>query len=219
MRMGVAIALGLLMWAAGAAAQVAPATDAVAVERARIGSERERIAHQFALEERACHQRFAVNDCLNRNLVWKRAALAELRRQEIAVNDAERQRRARERLDSLEDKQQSRDADAAARPVEPPRQPRSVQSTAPSPRGAPPQAGAPASRVADPAAVQQHQDRMERKQRRHDEAVAERERQAIERQREADQQAEKVRDAQARKAKILERNAAEPNKAQPLPAP
>src|SRR6218665_3886954 len=76
----------------------------VAAERARIAAERTRINARFAQEEKACHQRFAVNDCLNRNLAWQRAELAELRRQEVVLNDDERRRRAAERVDTLDQK-------------------------------------------------------------------------------------------------------------------
>lgn len=192
------------------------APEQVAAERARIASERAAITTRFAAEERACHQRFAVNDCLNRNLAWQREALGALRRQEILINDSERQRRAAERLDSLEEKSRAQATDQAERPVAEPRAP----NAAPRPGGGKlPQAGAPAPRVPDEAAIRQHQERMEHKQQRHAEAEAQRADKAAQADDEARRHAARVREAEERKASVLRRNAAEPSKAKPLPDP
>lgn len=188
----------------------------LASERQRIDAERRNIAARFAQEERACHQRFAVTDCLNRNLNWQRAALADLRRQEVLLNDNERQRRAAERLDRLDDKAQGRAADAADRPAVEPRTP----NEPPRPGGGKlPNAGAPAPRVVDPAAIRAHEERMERKQERQAENAARREELAAQAAEEARRHQARVQQAQERKARLLERNAADPSTAQPLPVP
>ncbi|WP_326533964.1 hypothetical protein [Pseudorhodoferax sp.] len=191
-------------------------TEQLAAERARIAGERSRITERFVQEERACHQRFAVTDCLNRNLEWQRAALADLRRQEILLNDSERQRRAAERMDRLDEKTQSRAAEQAARPHAEQRQPNAPSGPV---GGKLPQAGEPAPRVPDQAAIRQHQQRMERKNERHAEAEGRRADQAAQADDTARRQGARVREAEARKARIVERNASEPSKAGSLPDP
>lgn len=87
---------------AAAAFALPAAAEAPAAERARIATERSRVEAQYQGEERACWARFAVNDCLADARAKRRSALADLRRQEISLNDAERKQRAAERLRSLE---------------------------------------------------------------------------------------------------------------------
>lgn len=188
----------------------------LASERQRIDAERRSIAARFAQQEQTCHQRFAVTDCLNRNLNWQRAALAELRRQEVLLNDNERQRRAAERLERLDDKAQERATDAASRPAAEPRLP----NAPPRPGGGKlPQAGEPVPRAADPASIRAHEERMERKQERQAENAARRDELAAQAAEEARHHQARVQEAQERKARILERNAADPSTAQPLPVP
>lgn len=188
----------------------------VAAERARIAAERTRINARFAQEEKACHQRFAVNDCLNRNLAWQRAELAELRRQEIVLNDDERRRRAAERIDTLDEKAREHQRGLLERPEAEPRQP----NAAPRPGGGKlPRSGEGATKADDAQAVRAYQERMERKQERHAENQERRAEQAGQAAQDAARHSERVREAQARKQRILERNAGEPSKAAPLPDP
>ena len=93
--------LAMLACCLPAAAQ-APQEDADA--RARIGAQRAQAEARYAQEERACYGKFAVNDCLNEAKVRRRSVLADLRREEIALNDAERKRRGAERLQQLEER-------------------------------------------------------------------------------------------------------------------
>jgi len=79
-------------------------------ERDRIAAEREMLERRWFDGERACYQRFAVNDCLRQARRQHRAALADLRRQEVLINDEERQRQATERLRHLEQKPGAGDA-------------------------------------------------------------------------------------------------------------
>jgi colicin import membrane protein len=74
----------------------------VAAEQARIASERQRIEQRFADEEVACFQRFAVTDCRDASRARRRVDMADLRRQEIALNDAERKRKGAEQLLRME---------------------------------------------------------------------------------------------------------------------
>ena len=69
-----------------------------AAEHERIRQERVLAQAQFAAQDAQCYARFAVNDCLDAVQVRRRALLADLRRQEISLNDAQRKRRAAEQL-------------------------------------------------------------------------------------------------------------------------
>ena len=80
-----------------------------AAEHARIRKERGDAQVRFLAQDVQCYQRFAVNDCLGEVRTQRRAVLAELRRQEISLNEAQRKRRAAEQLLRADDK-------AAAKP-------------------------------------------------------------------------------------------------------
>ena len=71
-------------------------------EHDRIKAERSAVENRFRVEEHACRQNFAVNDCVNRAKRNRTADLADLRRQELVLNEAERQRRAAVRRQELE---------------------------------------------------------------------------------------------------------------------
>lgn len=219
MRAGQCLSIAMLAVLAGTAwaqGQTPMPAEQIASERASIAQARARINARFAMEEQACHQRFAVNDCLNRNLAWQREELGALRRQEILLNDSERQRKAAERLERLDRKQEGQATDGAGRSTNEPRLP----GTAPQPRGGRlPQQGEPAPRVPDQAAIQQHQQRMQDKQQRQVQEQARRAEQAAQGAEEARRHAERVREAEERKQRILQRNAAEPSTAKPLPEP
>lgn len=103
-----------LLGAAAAAAALPVQAEAPTAERVRIAAERSRVEAQYQGEERACWGRFAVNDCLAEARARRRSALADLRRQEISLNDAERKQRAAERLRAIE--QRPDPAPAAAAP-------------------------------------------------------------------------------------------------------
>ncbi len=85
---------------------LAPWLDA---QRARIAAERDVATQRYEATEKACWQRFAVNDCLRQARTERRAVLDRLRQQELAVNDLDRRRRADERLRQLERKQSGSD--------------------------------------------------------------------------------------------------------------
>ena len=80
------------------AASAPPVSEALdpwlQAQRARIASERGAATRHFEEAEKACWQRFAVNDCLQQARVQRRTALDRLRQQELAINDLERQRQA-----------------------------------------------------------------------------------------------------------------------------
>jgi colicin import membrane protein len=73
-------------------------------ERMRITAQRKSIEDAFAAEQAACYKRFAVNDCLQDSRVRRRDALADLRRQEVSLNDADRKQRGAQQTRKVEDK-------------------------------------------------------------------------------------------------------------------
>ena len=101
----------LALAAAGAGAQVdgsATVQQAEELERARIRETRIAAQARFGAQEAQCYQHFAVNDCLTGVLRARRELLADLRRQELSLNDAQRKRRASEQLLRSDDKASAR---------------------------------------------------------------------------------------------------------------
>ena len=89
-------------------------------ERVRINAERTRLETGFNLESAACYKKFLVSNCLNDIKLGRREALADLRRQEIALNALERKTKAAgqirktEEKSSAENQQQDAEKRAAA---------------------------------------------------------------------------------------------------------
>lgn len=105
------VMLALAMATGWAAAQP---QDEVKAERARIADERGRVEARFAVEEKACYAKFGVNDCLQEARTRRREVLADLRRQEVSLNDADRRRRAAERLSEIEQRSSAAKQEQAA---------------------------------------------------------------------------------------------------------
>jgi colicin import membrane protein len=93
----------LVLLFAAATAGAAPA-EGDATERERLKAARSAIQARYAQEEKACQDRFAVNDCLDRARRTRNAALAQVRKDELALNEAERQRRAAERQEAVDER-------------------------------------------------------------------------------------------------------------------
>ncbi|MES2413622.1 MAG: hypothetical protein V4614_07455 [Pseudomonadota bacterium] len=74
------------------------------MERARIGAERARLEAGYTAEQAACHKKFMVNNCLDDIKPRRREALADLRRQEIALDEQDRKARAAEQIRKTEEK-------------------------------------------------------------------------------------------------------------------
>lgn len=70
-----------------------------------MAEKRAAIAQAQARDEKACHQRFAVESCLQDVRDAARAALAPLRARELELNQQERQERTAKRLRDIEAKQ------------------------------------------------------------------------------------------------------------------
>lgn len=73
-------------------------------ELQRIGSLRQQRTVELDAEDAACLNRFAVTDCQNKVAVRRRQMLADLKRQESVVKDAQRQQKAAEQLQRSADK-------------------------------------------------------------------------------------------------------------------
>ncbi len=94
-----------------------------ALARTRIAQERKSALASFAADEVACYQKFQVNSCLVDARSRRSAALWELNRQEVALNDAQRQRAGAEKLERLADKKASQNPQNLPTPPTPPTPP------------------------------------------------------------------------------------------------
>src|SRR5450830_653172 len=113
--------LSVMLSLAGPVLAVDPSSDGPAqpqaspsfseVERVRIERERTVEMQRQQQVESACYQRFAVNDCLLESRVKHREVMADLKRQEITLNDRERRLRSSEQLRRIEDKVSSPERD------------------------------------------------------------------------------------------------------------
>jgi hypothetical protein len=197
-------------------AQADPADVADSAQRARIAAERGQVGATFAAEEKACYQRFAVNDCLLQARAKRRAAMADLKRQETSLNDAERRRRAAQHQREIEERGSPapQPRSAGGQPV--PQRDREAQAAQRAADRARKQAGKtpPAERSAEAQARAVHQQ-------------AQRQRKEADRQRRAQEAAQNVRQREAQEREAQERRAALDRRqqsrkkppARPLPVP
>jgi len=90
----------------GAAIAQSPAQEKAnsALERSKVAAERARLEAGFQAEEAACKSRFAVNSCLQEIRTRRNEAMADLRRQDILINEADRKVRAADQIQKTEDK-------------------------------------------------------------------------------------------------------------------
>lgn len=73
-------------------------------ERLRIENARRQVQAEAEQANAACYQKFAVSDCLRDVRAKNRPVLDALRRQEVILNDLERQAKAMEALRKIEEK-------------------------------------------------------------------------------------------------------------------
>ncbi|MFM9881288.1 MAG: hypothetical protein ACKVOO_12860 [Burkholderiaceae bacterium] len=85
----------------------ASALDEDQTQRQQIAAQRQAAAVQFKSQEAACYQKFAAQDCLKEVALERRRLLADLRRQEISLNDARRKRLGVAQVQRLEQRQAS----------------------------------------------------------------------------------------------------------------
>jgi transglutaminase/protease-like cytokinesis protein 3 len=90
----------------GAAMAQSPAQEkaANALERSKVAAERARLEAGFQAEEAACKSRFTVNACLQEIRTRRSEAMADLRRQDILINEADRKARSADQIKKTEDK-------------------------------------------------------------------------------------------------------------------
>lgn len=183
-----------------AASQPVDGPDLVS-ERARIKAERDRISAAKAQEERACQDRFAVNDCMNAAERRWRAPLADLRRQENAIRDVERRRRSAEQVRQAEARAAQDQADAAQRREKALQDQQDREARAAGKAGGPQPTGSPRAAASQPKAPSGPTP---------EQAAAN-----------ASEHARRLQEAQERKRKAQERAAQEAakGKARPLPPP
>ena len=94
---------GLLWLCLGLSVQAADDKSGadMARERARIDQQRELLESNFSKVQRGCYARFAVSDCLIHARRERRIGLDELRRQEVVLNNLDRQAMAQAELDRI----------------------------------------------------------------------------------------------------------------------
>ena len=181
--------------------------------RTRIAAERAQAEARYKADEKACYGKFAVNDCLNDARKQRRAVLADLRRQEVVLNDVERKRKAAERARSLEERssaeKQQEEADKRAKAL-------SAQRERDE-RAAEKAASRASSEVSRPAKTAERQEQVRKKQAEAIDARTRRDEEAA-----AKVRAHEKRLAEAKERKAsLDKRMAERKKAtaQPLPVP
>lgn len=119
------IAAGLLalagMGQCGPASAAAEATAAEGMQaaRERIAQQRDEASRTLERQRADCHQQFAVTDCIRRAEAAHRQQLGDLRRQEVALNRAERQAEAAAHQKRLDERAAKAPA-AQSQPVPPP---------------------------------------------------------------------------------------------------
>lgn len=72
--------------------------------RTQITAQRAQAEAAYAAEKQACYQRFSVNACLVEARDKRNALIADLKRQSISLNDADRKRKAADTLQRTEEK-------------------------------------------------------------------------------------------------------------------
>ncbi len=80
-------------------------TRRVDAQRLAINNKRQQMESEFAAEDVVCYQRFAVNKCLRDVNARRMASTADLRRQDVLLNDQERKRRGADQMRRIEEKQ------------------------------------------------------------------------------------------------------------------
>ena len=95
-----AAAMALVVVSAQAQPADAAPLDAAA-DRGRIAAARQAEAARYEQQQASCYARFAVSDCHLANRAHQRALLDQLRRQELAINAAERQQKGAEQLERI----------------------------------------------------------------------------------------------------------------------
>ena len=83
------------------------AAESEASQRERIARDRAAIEHEAQTAQKRCAQRFAVTDCVDRVKAERRQRLQPLDRELATLDDAQRKRRAAERMAQIQQRQAS----------------------------------------------------------------------------------------------------------------
>lgn len=104
-------------WASLLVASVsgAQSTAEMAAMRKDIEVQRGTVEQKHLADKTACYQQFAVNDCLLQARTRYGAALAELKRQDVLLNDEDRKRRAAAQVRKIEERSSADTQEAASR--------------------------------------------------------------------------------------------------------
>ena len=84
------------------------------VQRAKISAQRAKLQADFLQEDVACYEKFAVNSCLDKVNVKRNHAMAELRKQEILLNDEERKNKGEAQIQKIQEKSSPENLQEAA---------------------------------------------------------------------------------------------------------
>ena len=127
MRLLLACSLGLLLVQAqaqtgtdpGSAGGQAAWAEPAGSELQRIERERARVHAAWLDEQKSCRQGFWVNDCLKEAQARHRQSLAQLRRQQVQIEQTLSQQRSQAALERVQDKLQTQNQRSAGASIEP----------------------------------------------------------------------------------------------------
>lgn len=95
-------------------------------QQTRIASERAELLRAYETQRAACYQKLAVNDCLVQARDAHNEQMHDLQRQEVALNDVQRKRKAADRLRAIDERNspeaQLKQAERRGREIEKTRQ-------------------------------------------------------------------------------------------------
>jgi hypothetical protein len=97
-------------------AEVAPGKSERDAMRQRIDAVRKERTAELDAQEAACWSKFAVTDCQNKVSLARREMLADLKRQEAHLNDADRQEKGAEQIRSNQEKAAERALQQSGQP-------------------------------------------------------------------------------------------------------
>jgi hypothetical protein len=102
--MGIALAAVVLAFPAWGQEAAVSSMDRFDQELQRIGSIRDQKTAELDAQDAACLKKFAVTDCQNKVAAQRRQMLADLKRQESTVKDAQRRQKAADQMQRSADK-------------------------------------------------------------------------------------------------------------------
>jgi len=98
-----AVAIGVPALSMGVWAQSSELTQRISTDRQMIASQRSAAESAFQHDKTVCDSKFAVFDCLREARSKRRGVLDELRRQDLLLNDMERQAKGMDALQRIQE--------------------------------------------------------------------------------------------------------------------